>query len=43
LRDRFLPRINRAFIVNCTERKVRLIGEVALVTGHATIEAEIGG
>jgi ketosteroid isomerase-like protein len=29
--------------VNCTERKVRVIGEVALVTGRATIEAEIGG
>jgi ketosteroid isomerase-like protein len=29
--------------VNCTERKVRVIGEVALVTGRAAIEAEIGG
>jgi Domain of unknown function (DUF4440) len=29
--------------VNCTDRKVRLIGEVALITGRATIEAEIGG
>ena len=29
--------------VNCTDRKVRVIGEVALVTGRAAIEAEIGG
>jgi ketosteroid isomerase-like protein len=29
--------------VNCTDRKVRVIGDVALVTGRAAIEAEIGG
>jgi ketosteroid isomerase-like protein len=29
--------------VNCTDRKVRVIGEVALITGRAAIEAEIGG
>src|SRR5262252_1054276 len=29
--------------VNCTDRKVRVIGQVALVTGRAVIEAEIGG
>jgi hypothetical protein len=29
--------------VNCTDRKVRVIGEMALVTGRAAIEAEIGG
>jgi ketosteroid isomerase-like protein len=29
--------------VNCTERKVRFFGDVALVTGKASIEAEIGG
>jgi ketosteroid isomerase-like protein len=29
--------------VNCTDRKVRVIGDVALITGRAAIEAEIGG
>jgi ketosteroid isomerase-like protein len=29
--------------VNCTDRKVRVIGKVALITGRAAIEAEIGG
>jgi ketosteroid isomerase-like protein len=29
--------------VNCTDHKVRVIGEVALITGRAAIEAEIGG
>jgi hypothetical protein len=29
--------------VNCTERKVRFFSEVALVTGRAAIEIEIGG
>ncbi len=29
--------------VNCGERKVRILGEVALVTGRAAIEAEING
>ena len=29
--------------VSCTERKVRVLGEVALVTGRAAIEAEING
>jgi len=28
---------------SCTERKVRVLGEVALVTGRAAIEAEING
>lgn len=27
----------------CAERKVRLLGEVALVTGKADFEAEVGG
>ena len=27
----------------CTERKVRLYGDTALITGRAQIEAEIGG
>jgi len=27
----------------CTERKVRMYGETALITGRAQIEAEIGG
>src|SRR5258705_11667761 len=29
--------------VNCTDRKVRVIGEGALITGRAAIGAEIGG
>jgi ketosteroid isomerase-like protein len=29
--------------VNCSDRKVRIFGDVALVTGKAAIEAEIGG
>jgi hypothetical protein len=29
--------------VNCSDRKVRLFGDVALITGRAAIEAEIGG
>ena len=29
--------------VNCSERKVRILGEVALITGRAAIEAEING
>jgi ketosteroid isomerase-like protein len=29
--------------VNCMDRKVRVIGDVALITGRAAIEAEIGG
>ena len=29
--------------VKCTDRKVRVIGEVALITGRAAIEAEISG
>ena len=29
--------------VNCTDRKARFFGDVALVTGKAAIEAEIGG
>jgi ketosteroid isomerase-like protein len=29
--------------VNCSERRVRMLGDVALVTGRAAIEAEIGG
>ena len=28
---------------SCTERKVRLFGDTALITGRALIEAEIGG
>jgi ketosteroid isomerase-like protein len=28
---------------SCTERKVRLFGDVALTTGRASIEADIGG
>lgn len=28
---------------NCTERKVRLYGDTALITGRAVIDAEIGG
>ncbi|HUG78971.1 MAG TPA: nuclear transport factor 2 family protein [Burkholderiales bacterium] len=28
---------------SCTERKVRVFGEVALITGRASIEADIGG
>jgi ketosteroid isomerase-like protein len=28
---------------NCSERKARFFGDVALVTGKAAIEAEIGG
>ena len=29
--------------VSCSERKVRILGEVALITGRAAIEAEING
>ena len=29
--------------VNCSDRKVRLFGGVALITGRVAIEAEIGG
>jgi ketosteroid isomerase-like protein len=29
--------------VNCSDRKVRVFGDVALITGRAVIEAEIGG
>jgi ketosteroid isomerase-like protein len=29
--------------VDCSDRKVRMVGEVALVTGRAAIEAEING
>ena len=29
--------------VNCSDRKVRILGDVALVTGGAAIEAEING
>jgi len=29
--------------VSCSERKVRILGEVALITGGAAIEAEING
>jgi ketosteroid isomerase-like protein len=29
--------------VNCSDRKVRVFGDVALITGRAAIEAEIGG
>ena len=29
--------------VNCSDRKVRVFDEVALITGRAAIEAEIGG
>jgi len=29
--------------VSCSERRVRILGEVALVTGRAAIEAEING
>ena len=28
---------------NCSERKVRLFGDTALITGRALIDAEIGG
>jgi Domain of unknown function (DUF4440) len=28
---------------NCSDRKVRVFGDVALITGRAAIEAEIGG
>ena len=28
---------------NCSDRKVRAFGDVALITGRAAIEAEIGG
>ncbi len=29
--------------VNCSERKVRIFGDIALVTGRAAIEAEVNG
>jgi ketosteroid isomerase-like protein len=29
--------------VSCSDRKVRMLGEVALITGKAAIEAEING
>src|ERR1700674_4468766 len=29
--------------VTCSDRKVRIFGNVALITGRAAIEAEIGG
>lgn len=29
--------------VSCSERKVRIFGDVALMTGRASIEADIGG
>jgi ketosteroid isomerase-like protein len=29
--------------VNCSDRKVRIFGDVALVTGKAAVDAEIGG
>jgi ketosteroid isomerase-like protein len=29
--------------VNCSDRRVRLFGDIALVTGRAAIEAEING
>ena len=29
--------------VSCSDRKVRVFGDVALITGRAAIEAEIGG